>query len=207
MLLLWGFNSSAQSAKADASAAKSESIVELFAAAPEPEEPPSAKAETAADEVTNDSAENAAAAALPEPMSTAVVCDITQILQPSAPVMPRADAVRWSVPASQVRAEHRLPTETIFSQSDLDKKPQLLSSTQPAYPFELEQTKVAGLVVVHFVVDSHGKVRDLEVVSAPHPLLGTAATRAVSHWQFRAGMKNGRYVSTDMQLPIRFQLE
>jgi len=205
-LLLLGFNTPAPTASATAASASPESLVELFAAPPAPEEAaPKPDAEKAAED-SPDAADAVAAAALPEPISTAVVSDISQVLQPSAPEMPRADAARWSVPASQVRAEHRVPTETIFDPKDLDKKPQLLSSTEPAYPFELEQSRVAGLVVIHFVVDPHGKVRNLEVVSAPHPLLGSAATRAVANWAFRAGMKNGRFVSTDMQLPIRFRL-
>lgn len=206
-LVLLGSHAPGAASAAGSQSAMPQEITDAFLAAPEPEEAPPQPAE---EETTDPSADRAndapSAASLPEPISTMVVSDITQVIQPSAAVMPRLDAPRWSVPASQMRSQHQLPTEGVFDLKDLDRRPQLVSQIQPVYPVELENSGTTGLVVVHFVVDARGRVQDLEVLSSPHQLLSTAVFRAVSRWEFRAGMKNGRTVATAMELPIRFNM-
>ena len=145
-------------------------------------------------------------ASLPEPMSTAAVADITVVIKPSIPVMVSTDSVRWSVPDSQMRPAAAPSLAHVFKLAELDRRPVLVASVEPVFPGELSTTSVEGVVVVHFIVNSHGTIEGAAVVSAPHPLLGTAVTKALSQWQFRAGMKNGRAVSTEMELPVRFNL-
>jgi protein TonB len=139
-------------------------------------------------------------------MSTVAVADITVVIKPSVPVPASSDQVRWSVPAGQTRTPPANFAGRVFQLSELDRRPVLVSSVEPVFPTELTTASVEGIVVIHFIVSARGVIEDPVVVSTPHPLLGAAVTKALAHWQFRAGMKNGRAVSTEMELPVRFNL-
>ena len=116
----------------------------------------------------------------------------------------RGDTLR--IPSSDLRGSAMSPNR-VFNLAELDHQPELLKSVRPLYPVELQGSNISGIVVVHFVVNSRGAVRNAELVSAPHPALGAAVLRAIEKWSFKAGMKAGRAVSTDMELPVRFNVE
>ncbi|MBK8475067.1 MAG: energy transducer TonB [Opitutaceae bacterium] len=90
---------------------------------------------------------------------------------------------------------------------DLDNRPVVATHAAPRYPFELKRIGATGTVVLRFVVDDRGNVSGVEVVSATHPEFGSAAADAIVKWKFKAGMKDGRRVSTRMELPLKFSLD
>jgi TonB family protein len=205
-LALLAFNSPGTTRHQIASSTTVEQAVPLDFTVPPEEPPPTAVAETAPEARTQDTQDGPTAASLPEPMSSVGVADITVVIRPSIPVKASTDAARWSVPASQLRPSAAPSLARVFKLGELDRRPVLVSSVEPVFPGELSTSSVQGVVVVHFIVNAHGAVESAEVVSAPHPLLGTAVTNALARWQFRAGMKNGRAVSTEMEQPVRFNL-
>jgi len=173
----------------------------------QPDDPPPPADPLSSDVQPADPQDAASAASLPEPISTAVVADITTVIAPSMPVLPHASSARWTVPESALRAvPAAISAGQVFKLGELDRKPVLLARVDPVYPPELTTASLEGVVVVHFIVNSRGAIEHAEVVSAPHPLLGAAVTRALNRWQFRAGSKNGRAVNTEMELPVRFNL-
>lgn len=171
-----------------------------------PEEPaPEQPAVEASEADGQGPADTLGAASLPEPISTAVVANIAVVIRPSMPVAASIDTARWTVPTNQLRSTPA-PSAQIFKLGELDRRPVLVSSVEPVFPAELSTSSVEGVVVVRFVVNAHGLIEAPEIVAAPHPLLGAAVTKALARWQFRAGLKNGRAVSTEMELPVRFNL-
>ena len=88
----------------------------------------------------------------------------------------------------------------------LDRTPAARFQARPDYPFEMKRQGVAGEVLVGFVVAADGAVRDARVVRSSQREFEDAAVRAVSKWTFRPGQKDGRNVSTRMQVPIVFSL-
>jgi len=63
---------------------------------------------------------------------------------------------------------------------------------EPDYPIEAAAAGVEGVALVTFTVDENGRVRDAEVVfSAPHPVFGEAALRAVRGWRYEPRLVDG----------------
>ena len=205
-MFLLGFNTKAAAKKADGLADKTTAMEVFFAPAEEPP-PPTAQStlkstERAADEATS------SAASLPEPISTTVINDISTVLTPSAPVPPRFEGNIWVIPPSQIRARgSQLAESRVFDLNELDRKPELIAQMPPVYPLELRRKNIAGVVNVNFVVTARGEVIQAEIVSSPDPLLSAAVLKALEIWRFRAGVKNGRNVPANMEIPIRFQVE
>ncbi len=77
---------------------------------------------------------------------------------------------------------------------------------RPIYPMALRLTRVEGEVLVGFVVDVKGMVRDPRILSATHPGFAKSALATIGSWRFVPGRKNGRVVNTRMRVPIKYQL-
>ena len=68
-----------------------------------------------------------------------------------------------------------------------------------------------GRIVLQLVVDTDGKAKDPEVVSAEPPevmeVFEEAALMAVERYEFKPAIKNGEDVPCIVKLPIVFELE
>ena len=94
----------------------------------------------------------------------------------------------------------------IFDPSKLDQVPIARVRVQPQYPFEMRRAGITGEVLVEFIVDANGDVRNAFAVRSSQREFETAAVQAVSKWKFKPGRKGGRSVNTRMQQPISFSL-
>jgi protein TonB len=88
----------------------------------------------------------------------------------------------------------------------LDNSPRTRFQAAPIYPFEAKQQGLHGDVIVEFLVDEHGEVREPRVVSSSHRMFEESALRAVAKWKFEPGRQNGRVVRFKMAVPIVFKL-
>lgn len=84
--------------------------------------------------------------------------------------------------------------------------PRPIKIVNPIYPAAMKLTKTDGKVVVEFIVDTTGRVRDARVVSSTHQAFADLAVASVAAWRFLPGNKNGKPVNTRMQLPVIFQM-
>lgn len=94
----------------------------------------------------------------------------------------------------------------IFDISKLDQIPQAKAQVQPQYPFEMRRAGISGEVLVEFIVDANGDVRNAFAVRSSQREFEANAIQAVSKWKFRPGKKGGRTVNTRMQQLIAFNL-
>jgi TonB family protein len=62
---------------------------------------------------------------------------------------------------------------------------------------------VSGTVKLDAVVDEHGYVKDVKVVSGD-AVLGQAARNAVLKWIYRPSTLNGKPIATNVQIQIVF---
>ncbi len=89
----------------------------------------------------------------------------------------------------------------------LDQAPHATVQPSPDYPSAAKSEDLRGRVVVEFVVDQSGRVRDPRVVSSTSPVFEEATLRAVAHWRFAPGRRHGVPVSFRMSLPVTFNLD
>lgn len=94
----------------------------------------------------------------------------------------------------------------VFDVNQLDRQPQPTVQGPPQYPFEMRRAGISGQVMVDFIVDAQGNVRNAYAVSSTQREFEQAAVIAVSKWHFRPGQKSGHAVATHMQVPIVFSL-
>lgn len=80
-----------------------------------------------------------------------------------------------------------------------------VNKVDPAYPPDLLQQRVEGVVVLYAVIRSDGTVGDIRVLRGVEERLDQNATRALSRWQFRPGTRNGAPVDLEavVQIPFR----
>ena len=76
------------------------------------------------------------------------------------------------------------------------------------YPKEAVRQGIQGRVLVDFVVDEKGKVRDVRVLKGVHPLLDDEAVKVVSASpDWKAARDRGKKVKCGMSLYVEFKLE
>jgi len=92
----------------------------------------------------------------------------------------------------------------IFDLKDLDEIPRYTVRTKPQYPLDLRQAGIDGEVVVQFLVDAKGNVRNVKIIRSTNPGFDENVLRAVRTWRFEPGKKNGKKVTTRVQVPIPF---
>jgi len=93
-----------------------------------------------------------------------------------------------------------------FDVSDLEKRPEAISQTAPAYPAELRKAKIEGSVTVVCILDESGRVEEPRVENSSRPEFEKPALDAIRRWRFRPGMKDGQPVRTYIRIPMRFRV-
>ncbi|HVU33964.1 MAG TPA: TonB family protein [Opitutaceae bacterium] len=86
------------------------------------------------------------------------------------------------------------------------RQPQIYRLVKPVYPMTMRLTGTTGDVMIDFVVDTTGRVRNPYALSASNPLFAERAVAAVKQWRFYPGRKNGHNVNTHMRVPVKFRL-
>jgi len=67
------------------------------------------------------------------------------------------------------------------------------------------QAGIQGEVIISAVIDSHGNVVDMKVVSGP-PLLYSAAMKALGQWKFEPTYLNGEPVAIKWNASVKFRI-
>lgn len=83
------------------------------------------------------------------------------------------------------------------------KAPRQTYYVDPAYPPLAREARIVGTVVVDAVIDEHGNVVQVRVLSG-HPLLIDAALKAVGQWKYAPTTLNGQPVSVELQVQVHF---
>ena len=103
---------------------------------------------------------------------------------------------------------------------DCDYRPSFLGSRDPRvflekwvytymkYPKEAVKDGIQGRVLVDFVIDEKGKIRDVKVLKGVDPLLDAEAVRIISASpDWKPGWLRGKKVKSRMSLYVEFRLE
>jgi protein TonB len=106
---------------------------------------------------------------------------------PSAPIAPREK------PKAPVRVGGRV------------REPKPTYRVEPVYPALAKQTHIQGTVIVDAILDEHGNVIEMKVVSGP-PLLIQAALDAVGRWKYEPTYLNDEPVPVQLNVTVMFRL-
>ena len=88
---------------------------------------------------------------------------------------------------------------------ELDREPQLKSTTKPGYPATAERAGVGGIVLLRVLVSPKGEPVRVEVARGVRSDLDEAAVSAVRQWTFEPGRKNGAPVTAWMTVAVPFE--
>jgi protein TonB len=83
------------------------------------------------------------------------------------------------------------------------KPPRLIFAPEPEYPVLARQSRLSGLVIIEAIIDEHGAVKGMRVVSG-HPLLIPAALSAVSKRRYEPTILDGEPTPIDLRVEIKF---
>jgi protein TonB len=83
--------------------------------------------------------------------------------------------------------------------------PRLIDEVKPTYPAIAKAVRVQGDVVIDSVIDTHGDIAQMKLVSGS-PLLVTAAFNAVRQWKYQPTLLNGVPVAVEMEVTVHFNL-
>lgn len=97
--------------------------------------------------------------------------------------------------------------QTIFDLANLDQPPVIRVSVKPIYPYEMSRAGINGQVLVGFIIDTDGNVKDPYVISSTRREFEAEALRAISRFKFKPGRKNGVDVNTRRSQPFLFNLK
>ena len=130
----------------------------------------------------------------------------TSFVQKLEPPPPENVSMKGSIVIPQNTGQWAKGIGEIFDISKLDQIPVATVQVHPQYPFEMRRAGISGQVVVDFIVDTAGNVRNAFAASSSQREFESSAVQAVAKWKFRPGKRGGHTVNTHMQVPIVFTL-
>lgn len=108
-----------------------------------------------------------------------------------------------------VAAELKVPL--ILNQAYIPKMPgvppKVISRVPPVYPRVMKATGLRGEVLLEFIIDNTGVVKDVVVIKTNNPGFNEAAIEALMKWKFEPGRKAGEPVNARMQQTFVFEIE
>lgn len=137
---------------------------------------------------------------------TITMDSFVQKIQPPPPEGVKTSASAMVIPQTrptQVAAK----MGNVFNLKDLDQRPIVRVQIAPNYPYEMHRQGINGEVVIAFICDTNGEVRDPYVTRSSHREFEANALMAIQKWKFRPGKKGGKAVNTRMSVPLIFNLK
>jgi len=94
----------------------------------------------------------------------------------------------------------------VYPASQLDVQPAVTRQGHPSYPLDMRENGRGGTVVVDFVVDANGAVKNAYAASSTESAFEASAIAAVSQWHYTPGQVGGAPVAAHLQVPIVYSL-
>lgn len=86
-------------------------------------------------------------------------------------------------------------------------RPRPIKMARPVYPAAMRLAKTEGDVLLEFVIDTTGRVRDLQVISTTHPAFKDQAIASMTNWRFLPGTKRGQMVNVRARQLVLFRMD
>lgn len=166
---------------------------------PKKVKPVAAKEPQPVDEATSERSLTATAPAPPPPEASAAPVSSSSAPGPGSGEMTSAPPSTTAPAGSSSMAADPGLRE---AQPEYSKNPPL------EYPRRARTRGYQGTVVLEVLVDRHGKVNDIRILSSSgHTILDSSAMNSVRSWSFEPGRKGPERVEMWVRVPVRFKLE
>jgi len=139
------------------------------------------------------------------PQSVQLDSFVQQIQPPPPPNMGKVTGV-ITIPTGQLHGGNGRGFGDIFDIKNLDQQPVAKFRSKPAYPFDMRRQGISGQVLIGFIIDSNGDVRDPYIIKSSQREFEGPALQAIVRWKFKPGRKGGRAVATRVSQPLSFSL-
>lgn len=176
--------------------------VEVMVMPPQEPDTPEATPETAHDTDISDLAP-------PSQMdvaSASVDSAFTQQVQPPPPPRISKGGI-VAIPTGPSSANIGKGLANVFDVANLDQRPEPRFQPVPKYPLSLKRAGITGNVIVQYIVDTNGDVRDAVAVHSTHREFETPAIEAIMKSKFRPGKKGNAVVNTRIEQEVPFILK
>ena len=108
--------------------------------------------------------------------------------------------------ASSLLSAKKSLQDVVMTKEAVDQLPRPTSRSKPSFPARLRKDGVMhGVVVVSLLIGTDGAVRNVQVLSASHPLFEKAVLSVIRDWHFEPARYKGQAVPLSMRQTIRFQ--
>jgi TonB family protein len=132
---------------------------------------------------------------------TATVDVVEPISLPDPALVPPSTALKTEIFDSQDVSLNDVEIDQSLARGMLMKR------TEPVYPSEARRAGIQGKVVLEAMIGTDGRIHDLRVISAPAASLAASSFAAVSQWEYRPYLMNGRTVPVQTTVMVTFALE
>ena len=109
-------------------------------------------------------------------------------------------------PLEPVDGSVQIPAGDVLTINSVDRKFMIFMKPEPRYTDEVRQKKFVGTVVIKAVASANGSVVNIEVKQGLPAGLTEQAIEALKKMKFMPAAKDGKLVSTWMQLEFNFNL-
>jgi TonB family protein len=117
----------------------------------------------------------------------------------------KTQAVRQKARDRQQSATEKCAAATTGGMGGNILQPWKIVDVKPVYPENLTSAGVGGTVMMEALIGTDGTVRDIRIVSSPHPDLDRAAADAVRQWEFTPTILNCTPVDVRMKISATFE--
>jgi periplasmic protein TonB len=81
----------------------------------------------------------------------------------------------------------------------------LIKKVAPIYPLDARAAYIQGTVILKAEISKEGEITDLELISGPIELAGSAVA-AVRQWKYKPYLLNGQPVIVETQIQVNYEL-
>jgi TonB family protein len=97
--------------------------------------------------------------------------------------------------------------KTTMALTEVDKRPTVVKSFPPKYPYEMRAKNLQGRVVLRIIIDETGKPESVGVAEMTHKGFADAAVAAGKQYEFTPAYYQGEPVKVEVKLPVVFAME
>lgn len=96
--------------------------------------------------------------------------------------------------------------DTVYQPGHDVTPPKVVRQVKPAYTAEARRAGIQGVVGLECVVEKNGLPGEIRVTKALDPGLDEESVKALRHWRFEPGRKDGNPVRVRIDLEMTFTL-